>query len=105
MGRLPQDHETTVCRIVQEALTNVHRYSGSHVASIRLARNDGHVEAEIRDEGCGLPSPTTRGRKEPLGVGVSGMRERVKQLNGTFEIASAPGHGTAIHVVLPVPHA
>jgi len=104
LGRLPQDHETTIFRIVQEALTNVHRYSGSRMALIRLSRNDGHVRAEICDKGCGLPSPSVRGRNEPLGVGISGMRERVKQLNGTFEIASAPGRGTSICVVLPIPH-
>jgi PAS domain S-box-containing protein len=104
LGRLPQEHETTLFRIVQEALTNVHRYSGSRVAHIRLARNDGYVEAEVRDEGCGLPSLPVRGRREPLGVGIAGMRERVTQLNGTFEIASAAGQGTTIRVVLPVPH-
>jgi signal transduction histidine kinase len=102
-GRLGQDAETTIFRIVQEALTNVHRYSGSRTATIRLSSSGGSVAAIIQDEGCGLPSPTlASGRNAPLGVGIVGMRERVKQLNGKFEVESAPGKGTTIRVVLPV---
>jgi len=59
--------------------------------------------AEVLDEGCGLPAPTSAsGWTVPLGVGIVGMRERVKQLQGSFEIESAPGKGTAVRVLLPV---
>lgn len=101
--RQSQDIETTVFRIVQEALTNVHRYSGSRTAAIHLARENGHIRAEVRDEGCGLAlAGPLGGRQTPLGVGIAGMRERVKQLNGIFEIESAPGVGTTVRAMLPI---
>jgi signal transduction histidine kinase len=102
-GRHGREVETTVFRIVQEALTNVHRYSGSRTATIRLLLDEGHVRAEVHDDGCGLPLPgSPTGRNVSIGVGIVGMRERVKQLNGTFEIESSPGKGTSVRVLLPV---
>jgi PAS domain S-box-containing protein len=104
-GRYPQEIETTIFRVVQEALTNVHRYSGSRTVAIRLAREDGQIRAEVRDEGCGLALPAPpMGWDAPLGVGIAGMRERVKQLHGVFEIESAPGRGTTVRAILPIPH-
>lgn len=101
--RQSQDIETTVFRIVQEALTNVHRYSGSRTAAIQLVRENGHIRAEVRDEGCGLAAAgPLGGRQTPLGVGIAGMRERVKQLNGTFELESTPGVGTTVRAILPI---
>ena len=100
LGRLSQRIETTVFRIVQEALTNVHRYSGSRTVTIRVARQDGQVLVEVSDQGCGLHS-IAPGRNARLGVGIAGMRERVKQLNGVFEMESRPGHGTTVRAVLP----
>jgi PAS domain S-box-containing protein len=100
LGRLSQQIETTVFRIVQEALTNVHRYSGSQTVTIRATRQDGQVLVEVSDQGCGLHS-IARGRNTRLGVGIAGMRERVKQLNGVFEMESRPGHGTTVRAVLP----
>ena len=102
LPRQSQELETTVFRIVQEALTNVHRYSGSRTAQIRIACQDGEICAEVRDQGCGLPPPSrSRGGAEAMGVGIAGMRERVKQLNGSFAIESAPGQGTTVRVTLP----
>jgi signal transduction histidine kinase len=100
--RLRQDIETTVFRVVQEALTNVHRYSGSASAEIKLWHADSKLCVEIRDRGCGFP-PAEEPSQQPtkLGVGISGMRERVKQLNGEFEISSVPGRGTTVHAVFP----
>jgi len=93
----------TVFRVVQEALTNIHRYSGSRLAKIRLARNDGHVRVEVEDHGCGLARPIApNGRRKEVGVGIAGLRERVQQLQGSFEIESAPGRGTIVRAVLPV---
>lgn len=101
-GRHSQEIETTAFRIVQEALTNVHRYSGSRTARIRLEAKNGRIRAEVRDEGCGLPpAGEVAGPRAPLGVGIASMRERVKQLNGIFEIESAPGQGTTVRVTLP----
>ena len=103
-GRHSQEIETTVFRIVQEALTNVHRYSGSRTATIRLARGARQIVAEVRDEGCGLdPSNSPPNRHAPYGVGIEGMRERVKHLGGAFELESTPGRGTTVWVILPIP--
>jgi signal transduction histidine kinase len=103
VGRQPQEVELTIFRIVQEALTNVHRYSGSSTASVSLTYNDEEIQIQICDDGCGLPSPTDPSdRRSNLGVGIAGMRERVKQLNGRFEMESTPGHGTVVRAALPI---
>lgn len=103
LGRQSQEIETTVFRMVQEALTNVHRYSGSRKAWIRLMRANGKIRAEVRDEGRGLGVVSQALTKNaPLGVGIAGMRERVEQLGGTFELESAPGRGTTLRATLPL---
>jgi signal transduction histidine kinase len=102
-GRQPQEIEMTLFRIIQEALTNIHRYSGSKVARIRLTRDSGAVRAEIQDEGCGLIHRLQSSGSDQLpGVGIAGMRERAHQLNGTFEIDSVRGSGTTVRVILPL---
>jgi PAS domain S-box-containing protein len=101
--RLPQAIETTIFRIVQEALTNVHRYSGSRTAVVRLNAEAGRIHIEIADDGCGLPVISREGSKViRFGVGIAGMRERVLQLNGKFEIEGTPGRGTTVRVELPI---
>lgn len=103
VGRQSEEIETTVFRIVQEALTNVHRYSGSRNAWIRIMRSGGRIRAEVRDEGRGLQVDSKALTKAaPLGVGISGMRERVQQLGGTFELESALGRGTTLRATLPL---
>jgi PAS domain S-box-containing protein len=104
-ARQPREVETTIFRIVQEALTNVHRHSGSRTASVHLACEKHQLRAEVKDDGRGLPqSHSTIGTagRIPAGVGITGMRERAEQLNGVFEIESAPGHGTVVRVSLPL---
>ena len=102
-GRLPKDTEIALFRVVQEALTNVHRHSKSAASAIQLERVDGKVRIAVTDSGVGmrLPSAPT-GWNPPLGIGIAGMQERVKQLGGTLEIQSEPGRGTVISVELPV---
>jgi PAS domain S-box-containing protein len=103
VGRHSEEIETTLFRMVQEALTNVHRYSGSRNAWIRIMRSGGRIRAEVRDEGRGLQVDSKALTKTaPLGVGISGMRERVEQLGGTFELESAPGRGTTLRATLPL---
>jgi signal transduction histidine kinase len=102
-GRQPQEIETTIFRVVQEALTNVHRYSGSRTASIRLRRDTESICVEIQDAGCGIQFTGSPGQEQiSPGVGIAGMRERIKDLEGTFQIESAPGRGTTIRTVLPL---
>jgi PAS domain S-box-containing protein len=103
MERLPQEIETAVFRIVQEALTNVHRYSGSATARVLIARDISHLRVEVQDFGCGiLPLSSRRRPQLPPGVGIAAMRERAQNLNGSFEIITTPGHGTTIRVLLPL---
>lgn len=103
LGRHGRELETTVFRIVQEALTNVHRYSGSKTATIRLQVENDSLRAEVCDEGSGLPVLTSAAdHGAALGVGIAGMRERVNLLNGVFDIESSPGKGTTVRVVLPL---
>ncbi len=102
-GRHSQEIETTLFRVVQEALTNAHRYSGSRTATIRLAIEGGQIRTEVQDQGRGMQlSRPIENLPAPLGVGIAGMRERIRQLNGVFEIESAPGRGTTIRAILPL---
>ena len=102
-GRLPKETEIALFRVVQEALTNIHRHSKSSIAVIRLRRAGGTIRIAVKDAGVGMAQPTAAtGRNSPLGVGIAGMRERVKQLGGVFEIQSKPGRGTTLSVELPV---
>ena len=100
-GRLPHEVESAIFRLIQEALTNVHRYSGSHTARIVLARGRGHVRVEVADRGCGLAHSIRAGSSEGTGVGIASMRERIHELNGLFEIESTPGQGTTVRALLP----
>jgi signal transduction histidine kinase len=98
--RLPLELETALFRIVQECLTNIHRHSGSTEASVRLTVLKGLVGLEVRDKGRGIGEVNgSNGHK--MGVGISGMRERVRLLGGTFEISGAHP-GTLVSVELPV---
>jgi PAS domain S-box-containing protein len=98
LGRLPSDMEMTIFRIVQECLTNIHRHSGGERANIRLDRSAEEVCLQIRDNGQGMP-PSNDGRSGAQtarsGVGIQGMRERVKQFGGRFEIQSNK-NGTSV---------
>jgi PAS domain S-box-containing protein len=89
--RLAPEMETALFRIVQECLTNVHRHSGSKEASIRLTRENGCVMLEVKDAGRGL-SRANNGSSQKTGVGIRGMQERVRLLNGVMELLDAqPG--------------
>ena len=102
-GRLDGDLELTVFRIVQESLTNVHRHSGSQTATIRLTRDAEKARVEIEDYGKGFPArASATGIRSQSGVGIMGMRERVRHLGGRMDIRSNPA-GTTISVALPLP--
>jgi PAS domain S-box-containing protein len=107
VARMPRALEIAIFRIIQESLTNIHRHSGSVKASIRLALEGDQILLTIGDQGKGMPSEATledpkKNRK--LGVGIAGMRERVLQLGGQFEVA-AGNPGTVIKAVFPIPSA
>jgi PAS domain S-box-containing protein len=103
LGRLPRDVELSLFRIVQECLTNIHRHSGSLTAFVRLARSRQQVTLEVKDEGRGF-SPNGESivsSGETPGVGLRGMRERLRQLGGQLEISSN-GTGTLVVAKLPL---
>ena len=102
-GRLPGDLEMVIFRMVQECLTNIHRHSESKTASIRIARESNQITLDIRDQGKGM-SKERLGEVQAgaSGVGISGMKERLRQFKGDMKIAS-DSSGTRIFVTIPVP--
>ena len=103
LGRLPQELELMLFRIVQESLTNIHRHSGSRTATIRIARHANEVAMQISDQGHGIAGDVHGGvlALARVGVGIAGMRERVRQMGGRLEIRSRPS-GTDVEVVAPL---
>lgn len=102
--RLSIDAETALFRVVQESLTNVHRYSGSASADIRIFNAGGSVHLEIVDYGKGIRVATERAPFEggpALGVGIPGMRERLRQLGGELEVKFGT-EGTRVTASLPL---
>jgi hypothetical protein len=100
LARLPQDLELAIYRVVQESLTNIHRHSGSKWAGIRLIQQGNQVTLEVADRGKGMAPDSTNNRQVHVGVGISGIRERVRQLNGQLAIESGP-QGTAVRATFP----
>src|SRR5579859_3676574 len=101
LPRLPQEMETTIFRIVQESLTNIHRHSGSKKACLKIDRDSQDIRVEIRDEGRGIAQfNPAKNMPTRLGVGIQGMQERVRQLQGKFEIKSGES-GTTVKMILP----
>ena len=105
LGRLPAATELALFRVLQESLANIHRHSGSRTASIRLERTTGRVRLEVRDKGRGMNwvegisaegSPASG-----LGVGILGMRERMRHLGGQLQIES-DAQGTCVVAIAPL---
>jgi two-component system, NarL family, sensor kinase len=105
-ARLLPDVEVTLFRIVQESLTNVHRYSGSEEAFIRVVMSPRQIALEIGDSGKGIRAEILKfgpGVVAPLGVGIQGMKERMRQLSGRLEITRRATGGTLVTATLPRP--
>jgi signal transduction histidine kinase len=103
IGRLPRQTETTVFRIIQECLTNIHRHSGSPTAHVGIRNSDETVTVEVSDHGRGMPCRNFHHKSHStalFGVGFMGIQERVKQLGGRMEVESS-GKGTTVRVTLP----
>jgi PAS domain S-box-containing protein len=101
LGRLPGEMEIAVFRIVQECLTNIHRHSGSDVAAIRLFQEGDRLTVQVQDNGKGIPAEKQRqlADLDRGGVGFAGMRERLRRLGGTLQIASKE-NGTVVSAIL-----
>lgn len=105
VGRLPEPIETAIFRVVQEGLANVHRHASTTTAAIRLTATADVVALEIHDQGRSRrergPRPNSTPAPESLGVGIQGMRERIRQLSGTFDVAFTDT-GTTVRVSVPL---
>src|SRR5580693_904566 len=104
LGRLSTEVETALFRVVQESLTNVHRYSGSPNAEIRIFAKDGQVHLEVVDHGRGIEAgaaPVLIEGIGSLGVGIPGMRERLRQLGGQLEVDFGT-NGTRVVAIVPL---
>jgi len=104
IARLSRSAETALFRVVQESLTNVSRHASSAVASIHLAKVPAGVTLEISDRGHGFRSeliPDERGSPKTIGVGIHGMRERIRHLGGAFDVAFSRS-GTTVRATVPL---
>jgi PAS domain S-box-containing protein len=104
LTRMNRDVETALFRALQEALTNVHRHSGGSRVNIVLQLDAEQVRMEIKDNGRGMPEERVRRfRKDGVGsgVGLAGMRERVREVGGSLVLLSGPS-GTSVIVTIPL---
>lgn len=105
MTRLARDEELTLFRVAQEALTNIHRHADSPWAEIRFAEHEDCVVLEIEDGGTGaVDMESVSTGTFALGVGLAGMRERIRQVGGTFGVETGRS-GTIVRATLPVSRA
>ena len=105
LQRLPGSVEIALFRVLQEALTNVHRHARASVVHVDIERNRQYVALTVRDDGSGIPARRLRqmrGTAVGSGVGLASMRERVHELRGLLSIQSDE-HGTEVSVKIPVP--
>jgi PAS domain S-box-containing protein len=101
-GRLPSEMELVIFRLVQECLTNIHRHSDSKIALIRVEREADTVHVKVEDQGSGMsPERLAEIQSGGTGVGIRGMRERVRHFSGDLVIESN-GSGTKVHATLPL---
>jgi signal transduction histidine kinase len=104
--RLDAELESTIYRVVQEALTNVSRHAQATRAFISIGGHDGVIRVAVTDDGRGLPANGApmgpRGDGLEGGFGLSGMRERAELVGGELELAPAPGRGTAVRLTVPL---
>jgi signal transduction histidine kinase len=103
-GRLPDAIELALFRVLQEALTNVHRHSGASAANVVVRQDAEEIALEIKDNGRGIPAEVLshfRVTGSGTGVGIAGIRERVRELGGKFTLES-DSRGTLIRVAVPL---
>jgi signal transduction histidine kinase len=97
-GRLPDETETHLFRIAQEALTNVARHAAAKHVDVRLEAAGGEVRLTVGDDGRGLGPPPAH----PQGLGLIGMRARARSAGGDVVVRSRPGEGVLIEVRVPL---
>jgi signal transduction histidine kinase len=100
LTRLKPELETAIFRVIQEALTNIFRHSGAHNGRVCLTEREGHMVVTVSDDGKGIEDQVIQFRPDSVGVGISGMRQRVSELGGRLRLANA-NPGTIVEVVIP----
>jgi signal transduction histidine kinase len=98
LERLPDPQRTCVYRVVQEALTNCAKHSAATEIEVKVVRGRTRLDVSVRDNGVGMSLPANHS-----GLGLTGIKERVKDINGSASIETRPGGGTVVHITLPVP--
>jgi signal transduction histidine kinase len=102
LGRFPVPVELAIYRIVQECLTNIHRHSGSKSAEIDIARDNGTIIVNVKDRGKGIsPARLAEIQSSGKGVGIGGMRERMRLIHGSLDIESN-GTGVTVQAKIPI---
>ena len=101
-GRLAPTLETALYRIMQEGLTNVIKHAAATHVQLQLWRDARIVHGRLHDDGVGFAVDQVMRRKEPRGLGLLGIQERLEMLGGTLRITSASGHGTTLCIALPL---
>ena len=104
--RLPSQLETTLFRVIQEAVTNITRHTGAKNTSISLQFKRSLIRVSIKDDGKGFDvEEAITSRDRPRGLGLLGMKERVELAKGTLSIRSRAGYGTQISIEIPLKQA
>jgi signal transduction histidine kinase len=98
--RLPDPHRTCVFRVVQEALTNCAKHSGATGIEIVVVGHGDRLDVSVSDNGVGV-----RATAGHTGFGLTGIKERVKEMHGFTTIQTRPGGGTVLQITLPIPAA
>lgn len=99
--RMAPELETAAFRIVQEALTNVFRHSGARKGWVTILKQDGQVVVTVRDDGKGISDYVAEFRPDSIGIGIGGMRQRVKEFGGELQLRNS-NPGTVVEVVIPI---
>jgi signal transduction histidine kinase len=99
--RLPSDLETAVFRIIQEALNNVFRHSGAKSGWVHLRQFDSKLTVMVRDDGKGIDDSVIEFRPDAIGIGLGGMRQRVKEFCGEIKLSNLKP-GTLVDIVIPI---
>ncbi len=93
---LPDEHQTCIYRLVQEAVNNAVRHANARTVEVSVRREHQKVNVTVQDDGSGFDPRFARG------LGLLGMEERVRRLGGRLKISSEPGQGTLVYAMLPV---
>jgi signal transduction histidine kinase len=99
--RFKPEMETAIFRIVQEALTNVFRHSGARSARVALLKSDNQIIVTVQDDGKGIADHILEFRPGSIGIGIGGMRQRVKEFGGEVRLQNA-NPGTIVEVLIPI---